>query len=333
MKPLIVSLLSLLLACSAVAQPQTVPRGGLSAAQVTNIINSVTGNFIATFEGVGIGTTISNSMSFTGAASTITFLRRVLPTNGTIVERYHLGDDLGQTFSWQWAVTTNRVALQRQNGDTDFPFMATRVGLKVGSTGTTTTNAGAFYNVGSVGVGTNSPAAAVHVNGGKIVFQQVGTPTAPGGLYHVASAPIANAGNAATNIFTNYIPAHTLTNNGDTVYIELAGQMMNAATTTNRLQVTYGSETVLDTGITSLFSNTVYRIYGAITRSGNTAQIVDIGIEFSGILAGTPYVKTNFVRNAVQTNGIDTKLILQNTCLANGSVTNLVGRLRYNPVP
>jgi hypothetical protein len=151
--------------------------------------------------------------------------------------------------------------------------------------------------------------------------------------FHVTTTPMANAGVAATNLFTNYIPALRLTNNGDTAYIELAGQTMNAAATTNRFQVTYGSETTLDTGATSLFSNTVYRIYGAITRAGNTSQIVDIGIQFSGLGVGTPFFSTNFVKVTSQTNGIDTLLVLTTTSLRDGSVTNLVGRLKYDPAP
>lgn len=185
----------------------------------------------------------------------------------------------------------------------------------------------------NVGIGTNAPASLLHVQGGTIQFQQISTRTRVGGTYHVAPTPIFNAGVAATNIFTNYIPAHTLTNAGDTVRIELAGQMMNAAATTNRFQLTYGSEMVLDTGIVSLFSNTVYRIYGAITRSGNTTEIVDIGIQFAGLPVGAPYAFTNSVRLALQTNGVDTRLILQTTSLRDGSVTNLVGRLGYDPAP
>jgi hypothetical protein len=108
---------------------------------------------------------------------------------------------------------------------------------------------------------------------------------------------------------------------------------MNAAATTNRFQLTYGSETALDTGATGPFSNTVYRIYGSITRSGNTSQIVDIGIQFSGLGVGTPWFSTNFVKATSQTNGINTLLVLTTTSLRDGSITNLVGRLKFDPAP
>lgn len=317
------------------------------------------------------GATISNSLSITSSGAGFQVTHRVGHTNGTAVYRYHLGDDMGQTYSWQTVASTNRYLIQRQNSDLDFPFMITRTGMKIGSGTLYTTNTGNMLiaagdlavgtgtgasaisnNAGAttittsnstasritqrtagVGIGTNAPSALLHAVGGAILFQRASTPTMVGGTHHVNVSAIANAGTAATNVFTNYIPGNTLTNLGDTEYFEAAGQTMNAAATTNRWQVTYGSETVLDTGATGLFSNTTYRIEGSITRVGNTAQIVEIGIKFSGLGVGSPFNQTNNVVATVQTNGADMRLVVTVTSLRNGGVTNLMGRQRYFPSP
>lgn len=186
---------------------------------------------------------------------------------------------------------------------------------------------------GNVGIGTNTPRSGLHVVGGSIIVQPVGTPFRVGGTMAVNVTPIANAGVAATNISTNSITGHTLTNDNDRLTFEMNGQTMNAAATTNRFQVIYGSETLLDTGSTGFFSNTTYQVTGNIIRSGNASQVVTVGIKFSGLAVGSPFNMTNSVRASIQTNGINTPLTLAVTTLRNGSVTNLSTVLTYYPAP
>lgn len=99
--------------------------------------------------------TVSNTLSITSSGAGLQIIRQVEHTNGTSVDRHNIGDDMGQTYSWQWTFATNRALLQRRNTDQDFPLMITRSGVKIGSGGKVTTNTGDFLVEGDLNVVSN----------------------------------------------------------------------------------------------------------------------------------------------------------------------------------
>lgn len=134
-----------------------------------------------------------------------------------------------------------------------------------------------------------------------------------------------------TNLSTNTIPAHTLTNNGDAVVAEWSGKMANAAVNTNNFRILLGSQTVLDTGL-QISSNCPWNAQVKIIRTGNTEQLV-IGHFEWGPNGGIPWVYTNVNIVTSQTNGISTYIALQSSARRVGAHTNNYFRLKYESAP
>jgi len=132
-----------------------------------------------------------------------------------------------------------------------------------------------------------------------------------------------------TNLATNTISGHTLTNNGDELRFYAAG---TALAGTNNWRIIYGSQTILDTGNqTNLTSN--YSIEGTITRTGNTEQFCNVIFQW-GPGAGVAWVFTNNLVYTSQTNGnAATGLSLQGSSRRVGGITNNYFRLDYLPMP
>lgn len=132
-----------------------------------------------------------------------------------------------------------------------------------------------------------------------------------------------------TNLSTNIVAAHVLTNNGDMVHIQWRIKLANSAVNTNQFQLVYGSETVLDTGLQTCSNGTCTADLW-ITRTGNTSQHADGRFEWGG--SGFPYVVTNNNVELVQTNGISTIFQLRVAARRPGSCTNNWTRKWYDSV-
>lgn len=152
-----------------------------------------------------------------------------------------------------------------------------------------------------------------------------------GGTYWWSTAGWTNhtATANATNLATNTIAGHVLTNNGDTIHIQWRIKQANAVANTNQFQIVYGSETVLDTGLLPS-SNSVCTADLWITRTGNTSQHAEGRFEW-GPGSGAPYAFTNTNVELVQTNGIATIFQLRLQARRVGAATNNWTRVWYDP--
>jgi hypothetical protein len=131
-----------------------------------------------------------------------------------------------------------------------------------------------------------------------------------------------------TNMNQFIVPAHTLTNNGDSIRWWIAGRTANALATTNNIAVIFGSEAVLDTGL-QIRSNCQWTATGTITRTGGTSQRIESTLWWPG--AGAASIATNYVIDIVQTNGIDTVLKVQAASRRVSVLTNMVFKVAYEP--
>lgn len=152
--------------------------------------------------------------------------------------------------------------------------------------------------------------------GGTIWFDQNGWTN------HSAAAGL-------TNLATNIIAAHVLTNNGDSVHVMWRIKLADSAVNTNQFQIVYGSITVLDTGL-QLCSNSTCQADLWVTRTGNTAQHADARFEW-GPGSGAPFAFTNNNLELVQTNGIATIFQLKGGARRVGAHTNNWTRVWYDP--
>lgn len=153
-----------------------------------------------------------------------------------------------------------------------------------------------------------------------------------GGVMFVDTSSYTNCCNttALTNMGQVVIPGNTLTNNGDVIRWQIAGQMANALATTNNVAVVFGSQDVLNTGL-QIASNRMWTATGTITRTGNTSQRVESTLHWPG--AGTFAIATNFVSTIAQTNGINTTLFVQGASRRGAVLTNMLLRVIYEPAP
>lgn len=124
-------------------------------------LGAITGGSLvsSTTSYLGGDTTVSNSLSLTGKASSINFDVRGLHGGDSYRQRFNFSNDMGQTYSWQVNVNTNNFSIQRQNTDADMPLMITRTGVKFGSLSAWATNSGfGSINGGILTIGTNAAA-------------------------------------------------------------------------------------------------------------------------------------------------------------------------------
>jgi hypothetical protein len=134
-----------------------------------------------------------------------------------------------------------------------------------------------------------------------------------------------------TNLAVFTVPAHSLTNNGDTITADWVGNMLSG---TNKFFVGYGSITnVLDlTGLTNGHPLASWNLKLRIIRTASTEQRVFAEWQTSPGF-GIQYFYTNRVVTLTETNGIDTLIRLQ--CSANkfGSITNDFMSVTFEPGP
>lgn len=151
------------------------------------------------------------------------------------------------------------------------------------------------------------------------------------GLMYQSTTSFTNLNGSATlsNLANVTIPAHQLTNNGDFIEAKWDGVMPTGQASTNQFTIVYGSQTVLDTGLQTA-SNTVFRGWAKIKRTGNTSQHVDAYFEW-GPGNGVPFAFTNANLEIAQTNGIGTLLAMQNASRRVGAITNNNFEVYYQP--
>jgi hypothetical protein len=135
-----------------------------------------------------------------------------------------------------------------------------------------------------------------------------------------------NGANTFSNLASRSIAGNTLSNAGDMVFAEWAGIMPAALENTNDLQINWGSQTVVRTGLQTA-SNTAWRAQCWITcGTSGTAQHAEGRIEW-GPGGGVPFAFTNSNLELTQTNGIATVLALQSAARRVGAITNNSFRL------
>lgn len=140
-----------------------------------------------------------------------------------------------------------------------------------------------------------------------------------------------NATTTLTNLATFEVPAHRLTNSGDAILALWSGKTMDSVENSNQIRITYGSETVLDTGLQPL-SNSVFRAECRVVRTGGTSQHVDARIEW-GLSSGAPFSVTNVNIEIGQTNGLTNVLAILGASTREGGITNNGLRIFFEPAP
>jgi hypothetical protein len=148
-----------------------------------------------------------------------------------------------------------------------------------------------------------------------------------GGIFTNVSTPVASAGASETNLITVTIPAHALTNNGDSFTFRTSGRFAATANAKD-LKVVYGSETILDTS-SQIVNSGAWTFEGEIIRTGNTSQSVNA--EFHG--AGVTLFTTAASLDLAQTNGINTVFKVTSTAAGDGDVTNRTMTVWLWPAP
>lgn len=153
-----------------------------------------------------------------------------------------------------------------------------------------------------------------------------------GGLVHYDTGAYTNLNGTGT--VTNYasviIPGNTLTNLGDRLRGSWGFKTINAAANTNRITVTYGATTLLDTGL-QIASNLVGTVEILIVRTGNTSQHVE-GTLFWGPGGGVPFIRTNVNVETSLNNGVSRTLSLNGASRRPGGMTNIGFRLYWEGI-
>lgn len=149
--------------------------------------------------------------------------------------------------------------------------------------------------------------------------------------YTTVSFTNLNAAGTMSNLANVSIPAHSITNNGDTLIARWTGIMPAALANTNRFLITWGGTTVLDTGL-MVASNTMIRGELTVTRTGTSAQHVDAHFEW-GPGGGVPFVFTNANLETTIDTGTAQTIALQGGARRVGAHTNNYFRVEFRPGP
>ena len=155
-----------------------------------------------------------------------------------------------------------------------------------------------------------------------------------GGIIHYSVASHTNlttVGTAFTNLANVSIASHTLTNNGDTLYAEWGGVLMNAAPGTNNFQLAWGGTVFLDTGL-QISSNTTFNASCKIIRTGTSAQHVEGWFEW-GPGGAVPFAFTNVNVEMTINAGIAQTLGMLGAARRAGSHTNNSFTVEFKPGP
>jgi len=139
--------------------------------------------------------------------------------------------------------------------------------------------------------------------------------------------PTSNGTPAA--VWSIVIPSTALLNDGDRLVSIAEGVMPADQANTNEFVVTFGSATVLDTGLQTA-SNTTYKISATLVRKSEIGLVASGRCEW-GPGGGVPFVFTNAVAVILETNSVATTLSLKSTARRQGSHTNLSTTLQFFP--
>lgn len=164
----------------------------------------------------------------------------------------------------------------------------------------------------------------------SIVIGVTGTNAQIGGAIFKSFLSFTN--HSTVGSFTNFanvtIPAHLLTNNGDTLRAYWGGKFLSG---TNQLQVGYGSQTnFMDSGAQTNGAASAWNAWATITRTGNTSQHIE-GEFYWNQGNGTPFSRTNFNAELAETNGIANALKLAGQAIRAGGITNNSFMVFYEP--
>lgn len=132
---------------------------------------------------------------------------------------------------------------------------------------------------------------------------------------------------ALTNLSQVILPAHTLTNFADSIYMEWPVVLPNAPNT-NRFTIELGSIVLLDTGL-QICSNTTVNASARITRTGNSSQRCEATISW-GPGGGVPFHFTNRITDQTLDNGVSRRLSLNGAARRGGAHTNLGMRIVWS---
>ena len=140
-----------------------------------------------------------------------------------------------------------------------------------------------------------------------------------------------NGTGTMTNLGNAIIAGNMLTNAGSQIHALWQGVMANSVANTQRFQISFGSQTILDTGMQAA-SNTPFRAECWIVATGNTAQRSFSHLEWGpGGLLGTLFAFTNSAVDLVQSNGVSTVLALKGGAQRAGAHTNTSFRVYFEP--
>lgn len=140
-----------------------------------------------------------------------------------------------------------------------------------------------------------------------------------------------NALGTLSNLASVLIGAHTITNNGDMIRATWDGRTANALANTNQFQISFGGTTLLDTGLLPA-SNTVFRAWAEVTRTGTSAQHVEAGLDW-GPSTGISFIRTNVNLETTINTGIAQTLALLGAARRVGAHTNNSFRVAFDPGP
>jgi hypothetical protein len=157
-----------------------------------------------------------------------------------------------------------------------------------------------------------------------------------GGLLLYDQTVLPNPGSNGTlfPLYTYNFPAHTMTNNGDSLRFVFSGISPSQANTNQwAIVVTNvgGAQATVawDSGMT-LSSNGFYKIEFEMTRIGNTNHHFQTDFHAANITSPTG---TNFFSAIPLTNGLQLGVILQATARRAGSFSNLMNKVYFQPGP
>lgn len=131
-----------------------------------------------------------------------------------------------------------------------------------------------------------------------------------------------------TNLGNYSVPGHTITNNGDRIYTEWGGTLANNLANTNRFQMTWGGALFLDTGL-MISSNTSFRGYASIIRSGISAQHVEAEFWFGSNAYARAFTNMEMTVDA----GVAQTIALKGSSQRVGAHTNNLMTVEFKPGP
>lgn len=128
-------------------------------------------------------------------------------------------------------------------------------------------------------------------------------------------ATVGTSGTGETDLYSDTIPANTLTANGDKLRFEYAGSLVTAGTDGRRFQVYFAGTEIADTSGASFTANDSWSVRGFLVKTGTTTARASITIvapsatlelfTFETDLTGLDFTVSNIFK-ITGTNGVGT---------------------------